>query len=43
MADRNLQVLLANRPSGRVREQDFQIVEGPVPQPGAGELLVRNL
>lgn len=43
MTGKNLQVLLANRPSGRVREQDFRLVEGPVPQPGAGELLVRNL
>lgn len=43
MTDKNLQVLLANRPSGRVREQDFRLVEGPVPQPAAGELLVRNL
>lgn len=43
MTGKNLQVLLANRPSGRVREQDFRLVEGPVPQPAAGELLVRNL
>ena len=43
MTEKNLQVLLANRPSGRVREQDFRLVQGPVPQPGAGELLVRNL
>lgn len=43
MTEKNLQVLLAGRPSGRVREQDFRLVEGPVPQPGSGELLVRNL
>lgn len=43
MTDKNLQVLLASRPSGRVREQDFRLVESPVPRPAAGELLVRNL
>lgn len=43
MTEKNMQVVLANRPSGRVREQDFRLVEGPVPQPGPGELLVRNL
>ena len=43
MTEKNLQVLLASRPSGRVRQQDFRLVESPVPQPRTGTLLVRNL
>lgn len=43
MTEKNLQILLARRPEGRVREQDFRLVESPLPQPGAGTLLVRNL
>src|SRR5262245_39833868 len=39
----NKQVLLANRPSGWVKESDFQIVEQPLASPGDGEVLVRNL
>jgi len=38
----NLQVLLASRPQGWVTESNFDIVETPVPQPGTGEVLVRN-
>ena len=38
----NVQVLLANRPTGWVQESDFRIVETPVPEPRPGELLVRN-
>jgi NADPH-dependent curcumin reductase len=40
---RNVQVLLANRPRGWVKESDFRIVEQPVPMPRDGEVLVRNL
>jgi NADPH-dependent curcumin reductase CurA len=43
MAATNKQVLLAERPRGAVAESHFKIVESAVPQPGAGELLVRNL
>jgi len=43
MADRNIQVTLANRPSGWVKESDFKIVDRDVPKPGAGQVLVRNL
>jgi NADPH-dependent curcumin reductase CurA len=39
----NKQVLLANRPSGWVKESDFQIVEQPLASPSDGEVLVRNL
>lgn len=39
---KNLQVILASRPTGAVTESNFQIVERDVPTPGAGEILVRN-
>jgi NADPH-dependent curcumin reductase CurA len=35
------QVRLAARPVGYPRETDFRLVESPVPEPGAGEFLVR--
>jgi NADPH-dependent curcumin reductase CurA len=38
----NKQVLLASRPQGRVTEDNFRIVEAPIPQPRDGEVLVRN-
>lgn len=37
----NMQVLLANRPTGWVAESDFRIVESPLPKAGPGELLVK--
>ena len=40
---KNIQVLLANRPRGWVKESDFRIAEQPVPTPRDGEVLVRNL
>lgn len=43
MAEKNLQVTLANRPMGWVKESDFKIVDRDVPKPGAGQVLVRNL
>lgn len=39
---KNTQVLLASRPSGWVRESDFEIVEGGMPEPRAGEVLIEN-
>jgi len=38
----NMQVLLASRPTGWVQESNFNIVETPVPEPGPGQILVRN-
>ena len=38
----NRQVLLASRPQGAVSPENFRIVEAPVPEPGEGEVLVRN-
>lgn len=40
---KNLQVLLASRPQGSVREENFRIVETDLPRPADGEVLVRNL
>jgi NADPH-dependent curcumin reductase CurA len=42
MAD-NVQILLASRPQGWVKESDFRIVRTPVPAPGPGQLLVQVL
>ncbi len=41
MADTNLQILLNRRPNGAPVPEDFRIVETAIPQPGAGEVLVR--
>ena len=38
----NRQVLLASRPQGAPTEDNFRIVETPLPSPGTGEVLVRN-
>lgn len=40
---KNLQVLLASRPTGPVEESNFNIVESDIPKPGGGEVLVKNL
>ena len=42
MSEKNLQVLLASRPTGLVEENNFRIAEAAVPEPKAGEVLVRN-
>jgi len=39
----NIQVQLASRPTGWVEESNFRIVETPVPKPGPGQVLVKNL
>ena len=41
--DINRQWLLAKRPHGLVSKDDFEYVETPVPEPGEGEVLLRNL
>ena len=43
MAGKNMQVLLASRPTGWVKESDFRIVETEIPAPGDGQVLVKNL
>ena len=42
MVTMNRQVLLAARPQGAVREENFRIVDTPIPKPGDGEVLVKN-
>ena len=42
MTERNRKILLASRPQGAVTEQNFRIVDAPMPQPADGEVLVRN-
>ena len=39
----NRQWLLAKRPHGMVGEENFEYAENPIPEPGDGEVLVRNL
>ncbi len=38
----NRQVLLASRPQGAVIEDNFRIVDAPMPAPGDGEVLIKN-
>ena len=40
---RSREIRLKNRPVGLPQESDFDLVTVPVPDPGAGEVLVRNL
>jgi NADPH-dependent curcumin reductase CurA len=39
----NKRWMLASHPTGWVREDNFELVEAPAPQPGDGEVLVKNL
>lgn len=43
MEDRNRQVLLKRRPTGAPTTADFDIADGPVPDPAGGEVLVRGI
>ncbi|MGO9606656.1 MAG: NADP-dependent oxidoreductase [Candidatus Binataceae bacterium] len=40
---KNIQVTLASRPVGWVKESDFKVVETDIPKAGPGQVLVRNL
>ena len=42
-AERNRQVVVAKIPQGALQVSDFEVREVPVPEPGAGQLLVRTL
>ena len=37
------QIRLKNRIVGMPKESDFELVEAPLPEPAAGEVLVQNL
>ncbi|MDP6475640.1 MAG: NADP-dependent oxidoreductase [Alphaproteobacteria bacterium] len=39
----NRQIILAARPEGNPRQSDFALRESAIPEPGAGQLLVRTL
>lgn len=39
----NIQICLARRPSGWVRETDFNVVRTGIPNPGEGQVLLKNL
>ena len=43
ISNTNRQIVLAARPVGAPKETDFRLVEGPVPTPADGELLVRTI
>src|SRR5690242_21186543 len=43
MDSRNRQVLLKRRPTGAPTPDDFAIADAPLPDPGAGEILVRGI
>ncbi len=43
MQEMNRKVLLAARPEGLPKASDFEVVDEAVPEPGDGEILVRNL
>jgi len=42
MLTMNRQVLLASRPRGPVTEENFRIVDAPMPEAGEGEVVVKN-
>ncbi len=42
MAETSREIRLASRPEGEPVPEDFELAEVPVPEPGEGEILVRN-
>ena len=43
LPDRNRMIVLDRRPSGAPNESDFNLIEGPVPSPEPGQILVRTI
>jgi NADPH-dependent curcumin reductase CurA len=43
MPERNRQIVLKRRPNGLPVPEDFAIVEGPLPEPGEGEVVLRGI
>ena len=42
-AEINREIRLAARPKGFPKDGDFELAETPIPEPGDGEVLVRNV
>jgi NADPH-dependent curcumin reductase CurA len=42
-APRNRQILLASRPTGEPTPDNFRLVEADIPEPGAGQMLLRTV
>jgi NADPH-dependent curcumin reductase CurA len=42
MSEKNMQIVLARRPTGAARESDFRLVETEAPEIGDGQFLIRN-
>jgi len=42
MPERNRQVLLVETPKGKLAPEHFRLVDGPMPSPGEGEVLLRT-
>lgn len=43
MSTKNLKVCMKRHPQGQATESDFEVIAAPMPQCGAGEVLVRNI
>ena len=43
MAQQNTRVIFKAQPQGWVKESDMEVAQAPVPEPGAGQVLVKNL
>src|SRR5207302_10390315 len=43
MPERNRQIVLKRQPNGMPVPEDFAIAEGPLPEPGEGEVVLRGL
>lgn len=43
MTKANQQIILASRPKGMPTDENFRMIEQPVPQPNEGEVLIRTL
>src|SRR5229473_1317001 len=43
MPERNRQIVLKRRPNGMPVPEDFAVAEGPLPEPGEGEVVLRGI
>lgn len=42
MSNSNQQIVVASYPAGPVLEENFKLVESPIPKPGANQVLIKN-